>query len=214
MKNIIKQFINIINILLIFVLSKQKSPISPPAWGSLGQKNQNNMSNQIEMKQRIRCIAVQLENGQTSTEIIRDYSVLWNTSERTIVRYIALAKDIVMDKLNNEDAIIEAVRGAIISEEAEQNLRSNLELEAMLISIMESEMQLEKVITKIDGTTEIKSRPSRKEIIKIIDLLWRRRGIFNLHKTAQEKTEINNKPIIKVENEEQKKLVEKVSNLP
>ncbi|HXB13273.1 MAG TPA: hypothetical protein VNZ45_14900 [Bacteroidia bacterium] len=172
------------------------------------------MSNQIEMKQRIRCIAVQLENGQTSTEIIRDYSVLWNTSERTIVRYIALAKDIVMDKLNNEDAIIEAVRGAIISEEAEQNLRSNLELEAMLISIMESEMQLEKVITKIDGTTEIKSRPSRKEIIKIIDLLWRRRGIFNLHKTAQEKTEINNKPIIKVENEEQKKLVEKVSNLP
>jgi hypothetical protein len=177
-------------------------------------QNQNNMSKQVEMKQRIRTIAVQLENGHAGADIIRDYSALWNTSERTIVRYIALAKDIVMDKLNNEDAIIEAVRGEIISEEAEQHLRSNLELEAMLVSIMESDLQVEKVITKPDGTTEIKSKPSRSEIIKIINLLWRKRGVFNLHKTVSAKTEINNKPIIKVENEEQKKLVEKVFNMP
>src|ERR1700722_6448120 len=102
------------------------------------------MSNQIEIKQRIRNIAEQLENGCKSNEIISNCSTQWKLSERTVERYIALAKDIVIGKMDSMDALIEAMRGTVIAEEAEKNLRSNLELEARLISIIEGDIEVEK----------------------------------------------------------------------
>ena len=173
------------------------------------------MSNQIQTQTRIRAIADDLEKGISNPEIISHYCPLWDVSERTMKRYLALAKDVVMGRLEDMDAIIEAVRGEVISEEAVQNLRSGLELEAQMLAIIEGGLEVNKVVTRPEGITETKVKPNPAHVLKAIDMIWKRRGFYAKHKQDSGKTEETTiMPVIKVANEEQKKLVEKIINLP
>ena len=172
------------------------------------------MSNQIQTQTRIRVIADDLEKGISNAEIMREYSQRWNLAERTIERYIALAKGVVLTRIKNTDAVIEAVRGAVIAEEAEKQLRSTLELEAKLISILEGDMQTERIVTRHDGVTEVKSSPSRKEMMKVIEILFKTRGLYRAPKDSNDKEKTGGLPEIKVESEADKKLVEQIFKLP
>lgn len=71
------------------------------------------MSKQTELKNRLRIIAAELEQGISTGEIIEKYTSpqYWNAGKRTVERYIALARDIVMENINEEDALIESMRG-------------------------------------------------------------------------------------------------------
>jgi len=77
------------------------------------------------------------------------------------------------------------MRNKVISEEAETQLRSNTELEAYLVSIIEGDMETRTEITHSGNKTTIKTKPSRREVLKAIDLLWKRRGM--LHTKPEEK---------------------------
>ncbi len=172
------------------------------------------MSNQIEIKQRIRSIAIQLENGNGNAEIIAHCAALWRVSPRTVERYIALAKDVIAERLDNEDAIIEAFRGSLIAEEAEKNLRSNLELEARVVAIIEGELETEKVVTRnANGEWETKTKPSRNTLLKAIDMIWKHRRQHS-GKQKPETPQMPAMPLIVVENEEAKKIVEDIIKLP
>ena len=171
-------------------------------------------SNATELKRRINKIAEELEDGKTNAELVKEYTVTWKVSESAIIRYISFAQDIVMKNMNDADAIIEAVRGEAIAEAAQEKLRSNLELEAKLVSIMEGEPELEKVISKENGVTEIKTKARRSEVIKIVELIWKHRGV--LKKQSVQETGINKypAPIIRVESEADREIIERIANLP
>ncbi len=173
------------------------------------------MTNKIEIQKRIEKVAGYLENGKTCSEIIRLCTTEYKVSERTAERYIAYSRDIVMDRMEDKNAMIEIMRGEIIADEAEQYLRSNLELEAKLISIIEGELRTEKLISGSDGkTSEIKQPPSYSTILKAIDMIWKKRGAYRQPKVLEKNSTQNLMPTIVVENEEAKKVVETIMNLP
>ena len=171
------------------------------------------MSNQIQLQQRIRHIAEELEKGVSNAEITAACSSLWNISDRTIRTYISLAKDLVMGKLKQMDAVIEAVRGSVIAEEAEQNLRSNIELESKLVSIIEGKLEVEKIVNKPGGTTEVQSKPTPSHVLKAIDIIWKRRGVYKQN-IPEEKTKEFSLPNIVVNSEKDKQLIEQIFKLP
>lgn len=172
------------------------------------------MSKQITLQARVRVVAEKLEQGASTADITAECAALWNTSERTVERYIALAKDMVLERMNDMDAIIEAVRGAVVAEEAEKHMRSNLELEARLIEIIEGELEVEKVVSGPKGVTEVKSKPTRREIMQAISILWKRRGLL---RSPALQNRMENKPampLIRVSSEEEKRLLEDTTKLP
>ena len=122
------------------------------------------MSNQIQLQQRIRHIAEELEKGVSNAEIVMSCSSLWNISERTAKTYISLAKDLVMGKLKQMDAVIEAVL-----------------------------------------------TPSH--VLKAIDIIWKRRGIYKQN-IPEEKTKEFSLPNIVVNSEKDKQLIEQIFKLP
>ena len=162
------------------------------------------MSNQIEIQKRIRIIADELENCLTNAELVQKYCEEWGIGESTLHRYISLAKDIVHKRVTKRDTILENVRCEIIASEAE-HLRSNLELEARLVSLIESEEpELEKIITHSHGGTTVRSRVPHRDVIRAIDTIWKRRGQFG------KKEIIHDRPMnsIYVISEEAKKKME------
>jgi len=173
------------------------------------------MSNSIQLETRIRAIAEELEKGISTTEIVQHYASKWNMEESTLFRYITLAKDIVVKRMNDNESVLEALRGTVVAEEYAEKLRSNLELEAKVVSLIEGDMEVEKIISKKDGVTEVRSKPSRNLTLKAIDLLWKRKGAYiKKRDDKDEKSEEFIRPVIKVQNEEQKGLVERIMNLP
>lgn len=169
------------------------------------------MSNQVQLQNRIRVIADELEQGISNAEISARYCPLWSVSEVTVKRYIALAKDIVMGRMRNMDAVIEAARGDAVAEEAVNSLRSGIELEARLVSIIEGGLEVSRVVTGPRGTTETQNKPALYQVLRAIDMIWKRRGYYRPAGTGNSP---KSGPVIKVEDEEQKKMVERVINLP
>jgi hypothetical protein len=138
------------------------------------------MSNQIEKEQRIRRVAILMEQGHSRENIIAEYAEKWSVTDRTIDRYIAFAKDIVASKMDLRDSLIEALRADIIATDVEKWLKSNLEIEARLCSIMEGTLETEKVTENEKGEKKItRSKPSHSEIIRAIDKLCKMRGMYD-----------------------------------
>jgi hypothetical protein len=90
----------------------------------------NSMRGRIEVQLKISELATKLESGADVSAIMLEYMPKWGISERTINRYIALAKDIVSGRLKKREALLEAMRGEVLTREAEEGLKSTLELEA------------------------------------------------------------------------------------
>lgn len=137
------------------------------------------MSNQVELSQRITEIAERLEAGASNKEITETYTAKWNAGERTIHRYIALAKDIVAGHMQKAEALLEAARADIIAESTEKWMRSSLELEARLCAIAEGEVETEKIINTGKGLVNVMTKPTYHEMIRAIDTLMRLRGNYN-----------------------------------
>ena len=171
------------------------------------------MRNEIELRNRISDITEELENGASTGAIIEKYKVQWNAGERTIERYIALAKDIVMGRLDKRDAHIEALRGITLADQLE-SMRSMNELEAKLVDIIEGRYESEKVITKTgDGSTIIKSKPTVSEVIRSISKIMERKDASTFRRKGNKEENSPGMQLV-VKTLEEKELVEKIKAMP
>ncbi|MGP8216922.1 MAG: hypothetical protein ACLQQ4_15250 [Bacteroidia bacterium] len=168
------------------------------------------MRNQTELKARLNAVAESLEQGNSSAEIISTYTAQWDAGERTIERYIALAKDMVAGRLQKRDAVIEAVRCEAVAEAAEKWLKSNLELEAKLCEIVDGKLEAEKLIYTGNGVLHEKCKPSHRDIIYAIDKLWKMRGCYFAAKGNETGNPGNKTVTFNIPTEKQKDLLEKV----
>ena len=168
------------------------------------------MRENITLKLRIDELAEKLESGIDTPDVMQEYMPQWNVSKRTIERYIKLAKDKVAGRLKLREAVIEEVRDEIITREAEQWLKSTLELEAKLCAIVEGGIEMKSEVLSRNGEVKTLTRKSSvKEIIDAIDLLLKLRGMY---KIKPEKQEGNRVSVIKVDNEREKELLERIRN--
>jgi hypothetical protein len=170
------------------------------------------MTGRIEVQLKIAELATKLEDGADVSTLMLEYMPKWNIAERTIRRYIALAKDIVAGRLKKREAVLEAIRGDTIIREAEEGLKSTLELEAKLCAIVDGLVEMEKVTSNKDGTDRItKRKPSVKEIIEAIDILLKLRGMYR----PEDKRQADFMPVpIIVHSERDKQIVESIRKKP
>jgi hypothetical protein len=137
------------------------------------------MSNQITMRSRISAVAAQLENGVSSSEIIHEFTTLWDVSQSSVKTYIALARDIIMERMDNRDTMIEAVRAVQVAEAAEKHLRSAMELEGKLVEIMEKGLSLVSVKEAPNGITTEKKTTRDRDAIHCVEIIFKKRGYLN-----------------------------------
>jgi hypothetical protein len=167
------------------------------------------MSNQIDYQHRITEIANRLELGHSNYAIIQEYIPKWGVSRRTIERYIALAQDVVGQKLRKREKVIQAVRADIIAHEAETWMKSNMELEARLCAIISGKSWFYKTVKKGSDTQQVKCLPTCREVILAIDLLLKMRKAYNCGVAGMDPEK---QPfVIIVDNEEEKKAVERIA---
>ena len=170
------------------------------------------MRGRIEVQLKIAELVTKLEGGAEVSALMLEYMPKWNLAERTMNRYIALAKDIVAGRLKKREAVLEAIRGDAIIREAEEGLKSTLELEAKLCAIVDGLVEMEKVTSTKDGVDRTtKRKPSVKEIIDAIDILLKLRGMY---KPLDERETVNLPTPIIVNSERDKKIIESIREKP
>jgi hypothetical protein len=150
------------------------------------------MSNSVELNARISEIAEKIENGVKTAEIVAEYAPKWSVSERTLDRYIALAKDIIAGKLKKQQAWIEAMR-AEATEAATENLASNLEIEARLCQIVTGTYETEKVVRGKQGEfIKVGCNPNPRDAMKAAEMLFKLRSEqANLIKRQEQEDELH-----------------------
>ena len=62
----------------------------------------------MEINKRVHFIAIEIENGKTNSKIIKYCNEQWGISSRTAERYMALAKKILFQKMEDESTNNEA----------------------------------------------------------------------------------------------------------
>lgn len=146
------------------------------------------MSKLIELHERISEIAERMEKDMPTGEIIAEYVPKWSVSERTIERYIALAKDIIAGKLRKQAAWIEAMRAEAI-EAATEHLASNLEIEARLCQIVSGTYETDKVVPGKNGEfVKVACNPAPRDAMKAAEMLFkmRKEKVHEAKKWAEE----------------------------
>jgi hypothetical protein len=164
------------------------------------------MSTRLELNERIVEISQKLEEGMSRKEILSQYTTKWAVSERSVERYMALACDIIAGRMQQKEAIMEAVRAEVITEATEKWMRSSLELKAKLCAIADGEFEIEKIVRTREGFIKVPYKPSFNEILKAIDKLCKMRGNYDVkHRDTPQK----HKPVqIIVTSEEEKEMIE------
>jgi hypothetical protein len=164
------------------------------------------MCTRLELNERIIEISQKLEEGIGRKEILDQYTTKWAVSERSVERYVALACDIIAGRMQQKEAIMEAIRAEVITEATEKWMRSSLELEAKLCAIADGEFEIEKLVRTREGFIKVPCKPGFNEILKAIDKLCKMRGNYDAkNRNTPEKDRLVQ---IIVASEEDKKMIE------
>jgi hypothetical protein len=156
---------------------------------------------------RILEIAIWVEKGERSFAIVREFSQRWQLSERTIKRYIAIAKEVVKERIANGTSINDMVRKELIEEEIRQ-FPDNYDLEAILWNIARGEVEIEKMLNSAKGLEAAKCKPDFSVRISAIDKICKLRGIYVLKK--EDAKPHGKVVVIQVANQEEKEAVERI----
>jgi hypothetical protein len=168
------------------------------------------MKTKTELRLKAHEIAERLENGQSTTQIIKEYTLKRGLKRRTVERYIAFAKDLLDSRMKKREAIVEAVRADIIAEEAEKWLKSNLEMEARLCAIISGKVKFNRPVQTKEGVDVIICYPTCKEVIQAMSILFRLRGAYKTADSAA--NELTGILKIVVDTKEEKQVLEKIKN--
>ena len=144
----------------------------------MGQ-NLNNMSTGYEIKNRISEIASEMEEGKPRQELIKEYCEKWSVCERTLKRYMAFASDLLANRMDRRDVLLDAQRAEYIDECMEKTMRTTLELEARLCEIAEGAIELERKVHTRNGMVDVKQKPSYTNMLYAIDRILRMRGCYD-----------------------------------
>ncbi|HTB06143.1 MAG TPA: hypothetical protein VK806_04250 [Bacteroidia bacterium] len=127
---------------------------------------------------KVQSIYEWLEKGESSKTILREFTLRWNISERSIHRYIVQAK-IKLDQQNKaKQNIIDEVRKNEIEKAAREKIMSDLEVEAVLCAIIRGEYEIEE-LRYIDGEpVTVKHKPTHHDIVLAADRLFKKRGSY------------------------------------
>ncbi|MGP8214980.1 MAG: hypothetical protein ACLQQ4_05405 [Bacteroidia bacterium] len=139
-----------------------------------------------DLETRVNLITESLEKGQDGPAIAKEYSKKWGLSERTIRGYITTAKEALSERNRAKQAIIEEVRKEAIAKAAKEQVISDLEIEAILCSIIKGEYELEKEKLVEGKMQTVKCKPNHYDVILAADKLWKKRGSYPGDKTHAE----------------------------
>jgi hypothetical protein len=143
------------------------------------------MKKQSEIFVRVNAIAEYLEKGETTGEVLKEFMGRWNISKRTVEGYLAMAKEQLSDRNKTKQEVMELVRKDAIAK-AQEQIISDIELEAQLCAIIKGELELEKKISHDGVEKVIKYKPTHFDIILAIDKLWKKRGSYPVEKKQVE----------------------------
>jgi len=160
---------------------------------------------ELTLNPRILDIALWVEKGERSYTIIREFSKRWQLSERTIKRYITIAKEVVKERIASGTTITDCVRKELIEEEARQ-MPCDDDIETLLWSIARGEAEIEKMVKTAEGLKPMKCTPDYHDRISALDKICKLRGVYILNK---EDSKPKGPPIvvINVKNQEEKEAV-------
>jgi len=77
-----------------------------------------------QVQSKVMEISQQMGHGTATRELLTKFTQKWDCTERTVARYIALAKDKVYGELKNKDEILNSVRADYFMELFENNFLS------------------------------------------------------------------------------------------
>jgi hypothetical protein len=136
------------------------------------------MSNEITVHNRIIEMADALEKGKTGKELKEEFTKKWNVGERQVERYIALAKDEVMERFGNEQEYMFHIREGILEDDMLW-LKSNMDIERKLHEIMDGTRKEVKIVNDpITGPQKIEVPASNRDVITCANIIWRKRGVY------------------------------------
>ncbi|HXB12688.1 MAG TPA: hypothetical protein VNZ45_11915 [Bacteroidia bacterium] len=144
------------------------------------------MQKKIENDIRVNAIAECIEKGDSTGKILAEFATKWNVTNRTIGNYIALARELVTERNQAKQGILEAVRKDAIALAENKKIMSDLELEEQLCAIARGEMVMEKTIIQNGIEKTIRYKPSHFDMILAIDKLWKKRGSYPVEKKQVE----------------------------
>ena len=111
-------------------------------------------------------IAEWLETGASTAEILKEYTLKWNCSERTVFRTIAMAKSVLAGRLKDKYALVDAIRAEALADDIECNLLSEIEVEMALCHIITNDSIVTNKLRAITAWMKMKEKFQKKDEIK------------------------------------------------
>jgi hypothetical protein len=131
---------------------------------------------------RVTELTERLEKGEAVAAITAEFTAKWCISERTLRGYLAVARKQLDERNQVKQSIIDEVRTEAIVEAAKKNVLSDLEVEAVLCSIIKGDYEIEEQ-RLVDGkTVTIKRKPSHYDVVMAADRLFKKRGSYPTEK--------------------------------
>ena len=125
------------------------------------------MNKQEQFESRVLEVAEWLEQGNKEPEAVAAFATKWSCANRTVERAVAMAKDLLADKLPDRNRLINAIRSEVLADDFESDLLSNLEIEAALcrfalnpVAAPKEKIRALNMLLKIRGRYE---KPEKKE---------------------------------------------------
>ncbi|MGP8215754.1 MAG: hypothetical protein ACLQQ4_09350 [Bacteroidia bacterium] len=165
-----------------------------------------NGGEELTTNPRIHEIALRVERGESNISIIKEFTARWSAGERTIARYIAIAKKIVRERIGNEETITDVMRNRLIQEEDWKQSHSDDEIEKKLWAIADGEAEIVKKVNTVNGLEEMRCNPDFGNRLQAFDKICKLRGKY-IASSAGNNASIQSVQII-VRNQKEKMLVE------
>lgn len=141
------------------------------------------MNQSPQIQSRINAIAKELANGKDRDTIVSIYGKRWQTSARTVDRYIKKAKPIAKQLSLKADRAMEQTMVEEVTEAAKKGLKAVIEIDTKLQEIIFKPYQLIR-----DGNKVVKVENTTADQIRAIDIYYKRHGHYETDNKQRQTT--------------------------
>jgi hypothetical protein len=124
---------------------------------------------------RILEVAFWIEKGESYGTIVKEFVGRWSVSDRTVKSYIAIAREVVAERIREGKSLNDDVRRQYIEEQAKMLLPDNSELEKMLWEIAKGEIEMTKMAKTAAGIKPMVCRPDFTHRLHALVHIWKMR---------------------------------------
>ncbi len=167
-------------------------------------KNLPDGEEELTTNPRILEVALWIEKGESYSSITKEFCERWSLSDRTIRRYLAVAREVVADRISKGKSILDNVRKQLIEEEVKRQLPGNSEIEKMLWEIAKGEIEIIKIVNTKNGLEPVSCKANFTHRLQALDKIWKMR-------CKEPKGANSDSPLVQIitRDEAQKQMVEK-----